>query len=90
MRKDKDMQDTKTCQHTDCFTCPYKDCISNKPPVKGKKGRKKMDPELRAKHKKAWQQEYYKRNKEKQKEYYKAYYQEHKSDYRIRALRKAL
>jgi hypothetical protein len=37
------------CMHNDCFTCPYKDCISNKEPegypFAEVKRRKKLTPE---------------------------------------------
>lgn len=58
------------CEHGDCFTCPYSDCISDKAKVKGKPGRKKMDPEVVRQHRLAYQKEYYKNNPDKYKQYY--------------------
>lgn len=38
------------CEHDDCYTCPYKDCISDVEvePERKKRGRKKLPPEEKA------------------------------------------
>lgn len=73
------------CEHNDCFTCPYPECIGEKAPGKKKKpGRKKMDPEEVKKHRLAYQRKYYQEHKEKYKEYMISYYYEHKEEYRAR------
>lgn len=73
------------CDHKDCFTCPYSDCIANIDSdiinrEKKKPGRKKMDPELKALHKKLYRQEYYLKNKEKVKAHQKEYYLAHQKE----------
>lgn len=72
------------CEHDDCMTCPYPDCISKTGPknrVKKKPGRKKMDPEEVRKHRLAYQRRYYQEHKEKYKAYMLDYYKEHKQEY---------
>lgn len=67
------------CEHDNCLTCPYPDCISEKGPadrVKKKPGRKKMDPEEKRQNKKRWMQEYYIANKERFHKRSQQYYQE--------------
>ena len=71
----------KVCEHDNCETCPYADCISDiGPRVKEKKkpGRKKIDPELKRQRALAWQREYYQKHKDKYHKYYQEYYQENK------------
>lgn len=43
------------CEHKDCFTCPYGDCISNVEvePERKKPGRKKLTPQEREQRKAA-------------------------------------
>lgn len=43
------------CTHNNCFTCPYKDCISNVEidPERKKPGRKRLTPEQREQRKAA-------------------------------------
>lgn len=43
------------CAHNNCFTCPYKDCISNVEvdPERKKPGRKRLTPEQREQRKAA-------------------------------------
>lgn len=48
----------KICEHTDCFTCPYGECISNKEPVKKKPGRKKIPLEEKRRHRNAYDAKY--------------------------------
>lgn len=73
------------CEHNDCFTCPYPECIGKKDPGEKKKpGRKKMNPEEVKKHRLAYQRKYYQEHKEKYKEYMINYYNEHKEEYRAR------
>ena len=77
------------CEHGDCFTCPYPDCISKKG-LKGEKkkpGRKKLPPEERRKHILAYQRKYNEEHKEQIYAYMKKYYQEHKEEYRAREKR---
>ena len=77
------------CEHDDCLTCPYPDCISSKGPksakkVKKKPGRKKMDPEVVHQNRLTYQRKYYADRKEKYQEYMRNYYQTHKEEYRLR------
>ena len=76
------------CEHDDCFTCPYKDCINKAEPkiekVKKKPGRKKMNPEVVKQHRLEYQRKYNKEHKEKIYAYMKEYYKEHKAEYRAR------
>lgn len=66
---------TAKCEHKDCFTCPYPDCISNKEPVKRKRGRKRLAPEEKRRHRREQQRNYVDRHREQvnesQREYYK-------------------
>ena len=51
------------CEHDNCLTCPYPDCISDVGPinrVRKKPGRKRMDPEEKKRRAKIYQAEYYK------------------------------
>lgn len=51
--------------HDDCFTCPYKDCISERDPGSRKTpGRKKLSPEEKKARKAAYMREYQKKNRE--------------------------
>lgn len=72
------------CEHDDCYTCPYPDCISKKEPEKKKPGRKRIDPALKRQHKLEYQRRYNKEHKEKINEFMKKYYQEHEEEYRAR------
>jgi hypothetical protein len=76
------------CEHDDCFTCPYKDCIKNTEPkvdkVKKKPGRKKKNPEEVRQHRLEWQRKYNAEHKDKIYAYMKEYYKEHKAEYRAR------
>lgn len=53
------------CNHNDCFTCPYEDCISKVEvePERKKRGRKKLPPEEKAKHRQAYNKKYYEKTK---------------------------
>lgn len=51
------------CEHKDCFTCPYDDCISNKDPKKKKPGRKKIPLEEKRKHRNAYNAKYRKEHR---------------------------
>lgn len=56
------------CEHDNCFTCPYPDCISDTEPMasgKGKPGRKKMNPEEVRQHRLEYQRRYNQEHKEK-------------------------
>lgn len=75
------------CEHDNCFTCPYPDCISDTEPRasgKGKPGRKKMNPEEVRQHRLEYQRRYNKEHKEKIYAHMKEYYKEHKAEYRAR------
>lgn len=74
------------CSHTNCLTCPYPDCISETGPMsesdatetenrpKKKRGRKKLDPEVKKQRARDWQKQYYYAHKKehaiKAREYY--------------------
>ena len=48
------------CEHNDCFTCPYKDCIIiTKADETKKRGRKKLPPEEIKRRRKVRSMEYY-------------------------------
>ena len=55
------------CEHTDCMTCPYPDCIStNNGPAnqpKKKPGRKKLPPLEKKQRKQRYQHDYYEKHK---------------------------
>lgn len=76
------------CEHDDCYTCPYSDCIVTDEKEmhrqKKKRGRKPMDPEEKRKKKRAYCKEYYKEHREHLKDYMNNYYREHKAEYRAR------
>ena len=63
---------TMTCEHNDCFTCPYPDCI-----VGDRQIIKKLSTEKKTKPKNK-RNAYYERNKEKRKQYQREYYHSHK------------
>ena len=52
------------CTHNDCFTCPYKDCISDKDPVKKKRGRPPIPLEEKRKHRRERQRKYISKHRE--------------------------
>ncbi len=60
------------CEHNDCFTCPYKDCISSVEvePERKKRGRKKLPPEERQRRRRARSLEYYYNHPEKYRQNY--------------------
>lgn len=66
-----------TCEHDNCYTCPYPDCISGKgpkeKPVKKKPGRKKLPREELLEHHRQYARQYYNAHKEKYREYYMKY-----------------
>ena len=72
------------CEHDDCYTCPYADCIASQESEvnkqKKKRGRKPMDPEEKRKKRSAYGKEYYKKHKEHLKDYMNNYYREHKAE----------
>ena len=76
------------CEHDDCYTCPYADCIASQESEvnkqKKKRGRKPMDPELKRKKRSAYGKKYYAEHKEHLKDYMNNYYREHKAEYRAR------
>ena len=73
------------CEHDNCLTCPYPDCISEKGPVnktKKKPGRKKIDPEVKRQNANRWQKDYYQQTKEERLKYCHKYYREHAEEIR--------
>lgn len=60
------------CNHSDCFTCPYPDCIADVHDSAKKCGRKKLPADEKAKRKRAYGKVYYERNKAKFHEVYMA------------------
>jgi len=58
------------CEHDNCFTCPYPDCISKTEPKKRKKGRKKLPPEERQKRRRLRNKIYYAKHREERHEEY--------------------
>lgn len=76
------------CEHDDCYTCPYADCIASQESEvhkqKKKRGRKPMDPELKKKKRQAYCRQYYAEHKEAMNAYMNNYYREHKAEYRAR------
>lgn len=51
------------CEHNDCFTCPYEDCISNfEIGKRSRPGRKELSPEEKAKRRKAYNKAYNQRH----------------------------
>ena len=63
------------CNHNDCFTCPYSDCISNYEPAntpKKKCGRKRLPPEVIREHRIQYQRKYNAAHKAEHAAYYKA------------------
>jgi len=53
------------CGHSDCFTCPFPDCIGEPSAPKSKSGRKPLSPEERAERRRLYCREYYKNNPDK-------------------------
>ena len=53
------------CEHNDCFTCPYPDCISKLDPEERarKRGRKPLPPEERKKRRQSYNLAYRKKHK---------------------------
>lgn len=58
------------CEHNDCFTCPYPDCIKNSEPIKRKCGRKALSPEEKKRRKKIYNATYRKKHKAEEHEKY--------------------
>lgn len=60
------------CGHDNCFTCPYKDCISDVEvePERKKRGRKPLPLEEKKKRVAARNKKYYKRNSDRWHESY--------------------
>lgn len=73
------------CNHNDCFTCPYDDCIIgdfevNQEGAKDKRGpgRPKLPPGLVHKHQLEYARKHYQETKEERALWYKEYYQRNK------------
>lgn len=47
-----------SCEHNDCFTCPYSDCISDMEPQRKKPGRKPLPLEERQRRRKEYNARY--------------------------------
>ncbi len=52
------------CNHDDCFTCPYDDCISNHAPRGGRSKRRKLTKEEIRRHKAEANKKYYLKHQE--------------------------
>ena len=65
------------CEHDNCLTCPYPDCISpNRGPAKKEKkkpGRKRLPPEVVKQNRKEYSRKYYAEHKAERSAYYKEY-----------------
>ena len=77
------------CEHDNCLTCPYPDCIATDKQIaaqakehRRKPGRKKIDPELKKENARRWQREYYQQNKEAVLDKMHKYYQNHAEEIR--------
>ena len=66
------------CKHTDCFTCPYPECISEAGPAKNDVKRKKLDPQVRKQRARDYQKQYYLAHREECALYAKQYYERNK------------
>ena len=60
------------CEHNDCFTCPYPDCISQEDPEERarKRGRKPLSPEERKRRRQSYNLAYRTKHKAELKEKY--------------------
>lgn len=67
------------CHHNDCFTCPYKDCISDSGPKSQPKPRRKLSPEELKMRKKEINRKYYSKNRAKISELHRSYYSKKKA-----------
>lgn len=68
-----------SCEHDDCFTCPYPDCISSRDPKKRKAGRKRLDPEEKKRRIREAQKRFYYKHREKINEYQRQHYHKKKN-----------
>lgn len=67
------------CEHDNCLTCPYPDCISEKGPIntpRKKPGRKKIDPEVKKQNARRYQRQYYEEHTEECNAASRKYYKE--------------
>jgi len=64
------------CNHNDCFTCPYPDCIADAPAVSE---RARLTEEERILHRRANQKRWYDNHKEERKAYQRKKYLERKA-----------
>lgn len=82
------------CEHDDCFTCPYPDCISKKGNIdntkKRKPGRKKLPPEVKRQNRIRQSQDYYNNHKEQRKIYQHDYYAKNQEEIKQRQKEKRL
>ena len=67
------------CHHNDCFTCPYKDCISDRGPKTQTKKREKLSPDELKIRKRESNKKYYAKNRAKISELHRSYYSKKKS-----------
>ena len=67
------------CNHNDCFSCPYDDCISDTSPKGSVSKRKKLSKDEAKLRRKENNKRYYYKNREKISELHRKYYQEQKN-----------
>ena len=82
-----------SCQHDNCFTCPYPDCISGDGPVKkkkGKPGRKKLPPEVLKQNRQRYSHDYYRDKKEQCAASSHEYYLKHREEIKQKQKEKRL
>ena len=77
------------CGCSDCFKCPYDDCIANEKDMNIKRGpgRPRLPDGLSKQHQLEYAKKHYQETKEQRSEYYKEYYKKNKE--RIKAQQKA-
>lgn len=73
----------KRCNHDDCFTCPYPDCVKDQP--KAEKDRKDYQKKYYEEHKAEILEKYEKLYKEKKREYARQYYAQHREELKEKA-----
>lgn len=66
------------CEHNDCFTCPYPDCIRNKTKKGDKKLKRNLTPEEQKRHKREINKKYYIKNRAQISEWKREYYKKKK------------
>ena len=66
------------CNHKDCFTCPYPDCVADAPALGSERSR--LTYEERVEHRRANQKRWYEAHKEERKAYQRKKYLERKAE----------